>query len=184
MEEDLRGAAALWWLFLLVGLVMLGVGIVFVVSPHETLSTFTVIAGIVLIIDGLLAVAGAIFGARENRGVLAIAGVISVVAGLVLIEKPFQTLVVLVLIFAVWLIVVGGVRFIAAFAVAENRAGNLLLAVVEIAAGVVIVSWPEIGLSTVAVVIGIVLIVRGLLLMWLGWGLRAVLREPAPSAFA
>ena len=44
--QELRPVTSLWWLPLLFGVVALGVGVFFVVSPHETLSTFTAIAGI------------------------------------------------------------------------------------------------------------------------------------------
>ena len=67
-------------------------GVFFVVSPHETLSTFTVIAGIFLLFDGVLALLGSIFGKGEGRGLLALIGVLSAIAGLVLIKKPFDTL--------------------------------------------------------------------------------------------
>ena len=46
---------------MLFGVVTLGVGVFFVVSPHETLSTFTVIAGIFLLVDGVLAIFASIF---------------------------------------------------------------------------------------------------------------------------
>jgi uncharacterized membrane protein HdeD (DUF308 family) len=166
--ENLIGAEAIWWLFVLFGVVMLGVGVFFVVSPHETLSTFTVIAGIFLLLDGVIVVLSSIFGDRENRGLLALLGVISVVAGLVLLKKPFATLVVLALIFGVWFIVAGGVRLVASFAVREDRAVNVFVSLLEIGAGIVVLSWPEIGLATLAVIIGIVLILRGFLFTVVG----------------
>jgi uncharacterized membrane protein HdeD (DUF308 family) len=46
----LHDVTRLWWLVALFGVIVAGVGIFFVVSPHETLSTFTVIAGIFLLI--------------------------------------------------------------------------------------------------------------------------------------
>ncbi len=98
----------LWWLLVLFGVVTLGVGIFFVASPHETLSTFTVIAGIFLLVDGLLAIFVSIFSQGDGRGLFALVGVLSAIAGLVLIKKPFGTLVVFTLIFGVWLIVAGG----------------------------------------------------------------------------
>ena len=54
--DSLRPITTFWWLFVLFGVVTLGVGVFFVVSPHETLSTFTVIAGIFLLVDGVLAI--------------------------------------------------------------------------------------------------------------------------------
>ena len=54
--DNLRPITSLWWLPALFGVVTFGVGVFFVVSPHETLSTFTVIAGIFLLFDGVLAI--------------------------------------------------------------------------------------------------------------------------------
>ena len=153
--EELRPLTSLWWLLMLFGVVTLGVGIFFVVSPHETLSTFTVIAGIFLLVDGVLAIFGSIFGRGEGRGLLALIGVLSAIAGLVLIKKPFDTLVVFTLIIGVWFVVAGVVRFVTAFASPEGRNGNIFIAILDVVAGIVILAWPDLGLATLAVIIGI-----------------------------
>jgi uncharacterized membrane protein HdeD (DUF308 family) len=166
---DLRPVTSLWWLFVLFGVVTLGVGVFFVVSPHETLSTFTVIAGIFLLVDGVLAIFGSIFGRIEGRGLLALIGVLSAVAGLVLIKKPFDTLVVFTLIVGVWFVVAGVVRFVVALTSPEGRGGSIVTAFLDLIAGIVILSWPDLGLSTLAVIIGIVLILRGGVFIVTGW---------------
>jgi uncharacterized membrane protein HdeD (DUF308 family) len=171
---ELRPVTALWWLPLLFGVAAVGVGIFFVVSPHETLSTFTAIAGIFVLVDGVIAVVASLFGSGEGRGLLALIGVLSVIAGLILIKKPFETLVVFTLIVGVWFVVEGIVRFVSAFALRENRGGNILIALLDLAAGVVILAWPDLGLSTLAVIIGIALIVRGVLFIAAGWQLRTL----------
>ena len=104
---NLRPITSVWWLFALFGVVTLGVGVFFVVSPHETLSTFTVIASIFLLVDGVLALLASIFNQGDGRGLLALIGVLSVLAGLVLIKKPFDTLVVFTLIIGIVLILRG-----------------------------------------------------------------------------
>jgi len=176
-EEQLRPLATLWWLLALFGVVVLGVGVFFVVSPHETLTTFTVIAGILLLLDGVLAIVASIFGRGEGRGLLALVGALSAIAGLVLIKKPFDTLLVFVLIFGVWLIVAGVVRFVAAFSEPEGRTGNIVIALIDVIAGAVILSWPAPSLATLAVIIGIVLIFRGVLFIVAGWQLRRLDRD-------
>jgi uncharacterized membrane protein HdeD (DUF308 family) len=176
-DEELRRLASLWGLVVLFGVAVLGVGIFFVASPHETLSTFTVIGGIFLLVDGVLAVTASIFGEGERHGLLAVIGVLSAIAGLVLIKKPFGTLVAFVLIFGVWFIVAGVVRFVAAFDEPEGRAGNIAVAVLDLVAGIVILSWPGPSLATLAVIIGIVLILRGALLIVAGWALHGLGRE-------
>ena len=169
---ELRPVTSFWWLPVVFGVVTLGVGLFFVVSPHETLSTFTVIAGIFLLVDGVLAILGSIFGDGDGRGLLALIGVLSAIAGLVLIKKPFDTLVAFTLIFGVWFVVSGIVRFVVALATREGRGGNILTAILDVIAGIVILSWPDLGLSTLAVIIGIVLIVRGGLFIVAGWQLH------------
>jgi uncharacterized membrane protein HdeD (DUF308 family) len=181
-DESFISARRLWWLFVIYGLAALAIGVFFVASPHETLSVFTVIAGIVLLVDGVIAVVRAIAGEPENRGLLALVGVISVVVGLVLIEKPFQSLTVLVLVLGIWFVIVGVIRFVAAFAERADRLANVLLALLDLVIGIVIISWPEIGLATIAVIVGIGLIIRGGLFMVAGFELRAAPREvPASS---
>lgn len=171
-SEELREFAGLWWLVMLFGAAVFCVGAFFVVSPHESLSTFTVIAGIFLLVDGVLAIVGSIFGRGEGRGLLALIGVLSAIAGLVLIKKPFGTLVVFVLVLGVWFVVAGVVRFVAAFGESEGRAASIAIAILDVIAGAVILSWPNIGLATLAVIIGIVLLLRGAVFVAAGWELR------------
>jgi uncharacterized membrane protein HdeD (DUF308 family) len=171
-SEELHEFAGLWWLVMLFGAAVFCVGAFFVVSPHESLSTFTVIAGIFLLVDGVLAIVGSIFGRGEGRGLLALIGVLSAIAGLVLIKKPFDTLVVMVLILGVWFVVAGVVRFVAAFGEPEGRGANIAIAILDVIAGVVILSWPSIGLATLAVIVGIVLLLRGAVFVAAGWELR------------
>jgi len=168
---------SLWWLVMLFGAAVLAVGVFFVASPHETLSVFTVIAGILLLVDGVLAIVASIFGRGEGRGLIALIGVLGAIAGLILIKKPFDTLIAFVVIFGVWLIVAGTVRFVAAFGEPEGRAGNIAIAVLDVIAGIVILSWPAPSLATLAVIIGIVLMFRGVLWMVAGWQLRGAAHE-------
>src|SRR3954447_11666766 len=170
--RELRPASDIWWVPFLFGLAVLGVGVFFVVSPHETLSTFTVIAGIFLLVDGVLALLASIFNKGDGRGLLALIGVLSVLAGLVLIKKPFDALVVFTLIVGVWFVAAGIVRFVVAFSSPEARGGNIVTAILDLIVGVVILSWPDLGLATLAVIIGIALILRGLFFIASGWQLR------------
>jgi len=180
-DEQQSGLARLWWSVMLFGVAVFCVGVFFVVSPHETLSTFTVIAGILLLVDGVLAIGTSIFATGEGRGMLALIGALSAIAGLVLVKKPFGTLVVFVLVLGVWFIVAGVVRLVAAFGEREGRASSIAVAVLDTIAGIVILAWPGIGLTTLAVIVGIVLIVRGVLFFMAGWELRRLGHEAGSS---
>lgn len=176
-DEQHTELARFWWMVMLFGAAVFCVGVFFVVSPHETLSTFTVIAGIFLLVDGVLAIGTSLFARGEGRGMLALIGALSAIAGLILIKKPFGTLVVFVLILGVWFVVAGVVRLVAAFGEPEGRASNIAVALLDIIAGIVILAWPGIGLTTLAVIVGIVLIVRGVLFLMAGWELRRLGHE-------
>jgi uncharacterized membrane protein HdeD (DUF308 family) len=175
--ESTRDATVLSWFLIAVGALTLAVGVFFVASPDETLKVFTVIGGILLLIDGVLAIIGALVGVSESRGLLAMVGVLSVIAGLVLIKKPFQTLVVFVVILGIWFVVAGIARFVSAFSRREARGTYIFVAIVDVIAGIVILSWPELSLSTLAVIFGIVLIIRGVLFAYAGWLVRKLGRD-------
>ena len=167
--DDQHPATSRSWLLALVGVAAIGVGIFFVASPHESLSTFAVIAGIFLLLDGCIAIIASIFGHGEGRGLLALLGVLSAIAGLILIKHPFDTLVVFTLIVGVWFVVAGVVRFVTAFTLPEGRGGSIAIALLDIIAGAVILAWPNLGLATLAVIIGIALIIRGILFIAAAW---------------
>ena len=175
-SESAPDATVLSWFLIGVGVATLAVGVFFVASPDETLKVFTVLGGILLLVDGLLAIIGALVGVGESRGLLATVGVLSLIAGLVLIKKPFQTLLVLVVILGVWLVVAGIATFVSAFSRREGRGANILVAIVDVIAGIVILSWPKPSLSTLAVIFGIVLIIRGALFAYAGWAVRKLSR--------
>jgi uncharacterized membrane protein HdeD (DUF308 family) len=158
-----------WYSLLIFGILTFAVGVFFIVDPDETLKVFTVILGIFLVIDGVLAMVAAVVARGEGRGLLALIGVLSVIAGIVLIEEPFGALHIFVLIIGIWFIIAGIARFVFAFTVPEGRAGLIFVALIDAAAGILLLGWPNIGLSTIGVVIGIVLVLRGILFTYTGW---------------
>jgi uncharacterized membrane protein HdeD (DUF308 family) len=179
--DDSPTARWVWYSLLIWGLLTFVVGIFFIVDPDETLKVFTVIFGIFLLIDGVLAMVGAVLGRTEARGLLAIVGVLSVLAGLILIEKPFAALHIFVIIIGIWFIVVAIARFVYAFTLPGARGGQILLAILDGAAGILILAWPDIGLSTLGIILGIVLVIRGLLFTFAGWAALQLERSSGGS---
>jgi len=170
------------WTAVVLGVATLIVGIFLIVEPHETLKTIAIVFGILLLLDGIIALVGAIFGRGEGRGLLAMVGILCLVVGLFLIKKPSESLVVLVLIIGIWLIVVGVARLAEAASERNGRGINIFAGVVDIAAGIVFLAWPHIGAATFAVILGIVLVIRGLLYIAGGLTFRSAGREAADLA--
>lgn len=169
--------ASIWWIPVVMGLIALGVGVFFVVRNDSTLKTVTVILGIFLLIQAVVEILVAIFGKGEGRGVLALIGVVTAIAGLLLVKKPFETLTVLILILGIVFVVAAIARLVDAVSSREGRGGNLLICLIDLAAGVIILAWPDLTLTAIAVIIGIVLIVRGLLMIVFGFQLRSAEKQ-------
>ncbi|CAB4868940.1 unannotated protein [freshwater metagenome] len=181
IPQGLRELRSLWWIFMLFGVLALAAGIILIAWPGISLVTLAVVAGIFLLVDGVFAVVGSILAGKgaEGRGLLAIIGVLSVIAGIVMVKHPFNTLVILVIILGLWLVLSGIVRFVAAVAEQENRPTNIAVGIFDLVAGIVILVWPGIGLSTLAILAGIIFIARGVVFFAGGLQLRRLPKTAA-----
>lgn len=176
--------ARAWWLILITGILCIAAGIIVLAAPDISLATLAVVAGVFLLIDGIVDVLGSLSKQAEHRGVLALLGILTVVVGVVLVRHPGTAIVAIALLIGIWLIARGIVHFIEAFLTVDGRAWMLLVAAVELVAGIVIVSAPGIGVATLAILVGIAFILRGILSCVLAFALRNVkkaLSEPAAS---
>src|SRR3954452_16185826 len=168
-----------WWLLMIVGVMCLAAGVIVLAQPDISLATLAVIAGIFLLVDGIYDVIVAIAEGGEGRGMLALIGVLSAIVGIILIRHPIGSVVAIALLVGIWLVSIGVVRLIRAFALAVGRGWNLFVAFIEIVAGIVIVSSPDIGVTTLAILVGIAFILRGIGLCVAGWVLHTASRQLA-----
>jgi uncharacterized membrane protein HdeD (DUF308 family) len=161
-EEDLEGAVRLWWLTLAVGLLSIAAGILVLLKPSESLATIAVIVGIFVAIDGVIALVAALRGTASSRGLSALAGAFGLIVGAFLIRHPVNGITAVAMLVGLWLIAVGALRLVLSFDSAEHRGWRALVGAIELIAGIVIVSSPGIGLATLAILIGVSLIVNGI----------------------
>lgn len=176
-NAELREVTWGWWLALLIGVISIIVGIIVIAKPSHSLSTLAVIFGIFILVDGILELVGALSGGTESRGLLAVLGVISVIAGVLLIRHPLGGVRAVALLIGIWLIAAGLVRFVSAFETPEHRLWRIVVALVLGVFGVIIVGSPHIGYATLAVITGIGFICYGLSMLLVGWAMRIVRRE-------
>lgn len=163
------GHAHLWWFLPLLGALSVAAGVIVLVAPAISLVTLAVVGGIFLLADGIIEVSWSFFDAAENRGLIAVLGVVSAIAGVVLIRHPVRSVVAIALLLGLWLLVAGVTRLIRAFGERRRGLWSVLLALLEMIAGIVIVSSPGIGVATLALLVGISLIARGVGLFMAGW---------------
>jgi uncharacterized membrane protein HdeD (DUF308 family) len=162
---------SLWWLVVTAGLVSLVVGVLALVYPDKTLSAIAVIFGIYLLIVGIIGI-GLTLGGEEDRPLGLLVGILAVIAGLIVIRHPGQSLELIALAVGIYLVLAGILRFVVALQLPVARAYSLAVALIDLAAGIVLVAWPSFGVTTFAVVFGIVLLLRGVGEVVVGLGMR------------
>jgi uncharacterized membrane protein HdeD (DUF308 family) len=153
--------AQLWWLILLLGIASSIAGVILVVRPSNSLATLAVIVGIFLLIDGVIELVSS-FGRDENRPLAAIVGVLGIVIGIALVRHPFHGVTAIGLLIGIWLVAAGVIRLVRALLVGVRTLLRALIALLEIAVGIVIISDPHIGYTALAVIAGIWLILNGI----------------------
>jgi uncharacterized membrane protein HdeD (DUF308 family) len=181
LPAAVRNATGAWWLVLLIGVLCFITGFIVLAQPDVSIATLAVISGIFLLIEGIFDVFSALGRSAEHRGTPLVLGLVSAIAGVVLIRHPFDAVVVLALFVGLWLLIFGIVRLVSAFSLSERRGANILIALLEVLAGIVIVASPGIGVRTLAVLIGLAFILRGAAIAALGWLMRDVHRALRPG---
>jgi hypothetical protein len=163
-----------WWLFLVVGLISILAGILAIVYPDITLLALGIIVGVGLLFSGGIEIAEAIAGAPDSRALTSIVGVLSIIAGIVCLRRPGESLLAIVVVLGIYLIVAGAIRFIRAFSELEDRAAQMLLGIVDAIIGILILSLPKLSLVTLAVLFALSLMIRGAFMVYVAFKLRGV----------
>jgi uncharacterized membrane protein HdeD (DUF308 family) len=172
--EQVRQFARLWWLSVFLGIVSIVLGGIVLAKPDHSLRAIAVIAGIFILLDGIVQLVGAFAGDRANRGLLGLLGTVNLLIGIVLIRHPVTTVQVIALLIGIWLIAAAVIRLVLAFDTQGDRVGRLLIAAVEGIFGIVIVSSPHIGFATLALLVGLSFVANGIGLIVFGVLLRTL----------
>ncbi|WP_197289817.1 HdeD family acid-resistance protein [Saccharothrix sp. NRRL B-16348] len=148
---------ALWIAF---GVITLVMGLAVLLWPGLTLLTAAVLFGVQLLVTGVFWLVGS-FGADalgRQRWLLAVAGLLALVAGILCLRSPFQTIAVLTLLLGVtW--VVGGVAEV--FHGFGTSGWAVFSGVVTAIGGIVVLVWPVASLIALVWLLAVVLIVFG-----------------------
>lgn len=178
--DDVTDLAKQWWLLAVLGVVSLVAGVLAIVYPDITLLAMGIIFGFYLLLAGVFELVQAIVDS-ESRALSAIVGVVGLIAGLVCIRRPGESVLALVLVLGIYLIVTGGVRLVVAFGEREGRGLALLAAIADLVLGILILALLKVSLVTLALLFGISLIVRGAFALVGAIKLRQLPHEEPPG---
>jgi uncharacterized membrane protein HdeD (DUF308 family) len=159
-----------WWWLLVRGIATIVFGVSAFLWPGLTLLVLVTLWGAYALVEGVMALAAALFGSRDFSGVwprlwLGIAGLFSIAAGIIAFLWPGMTAQILLLIIGFWAIAIGAMHLWGAFEIGKEIEGEWLLAlsgVLLIAFGVTLFAQPAAGALALVWLIGAFAVLIGL----------------------
>jgi uncharacterized membrane protein HdeD (DUF308 family) len=195
MSESLHGEVTgqlgrHWGWVLGFGVITVAAGIAVIAWPAETLLVIAVLFGIQLVAFGLYRLISAFassFLSGGMRALYAVLGLLSLIVGLWAIRHAGLTLVMLAALLGIFWIVNGVMEvFVAASEGREmpGRIWTIAMGVLSVIAGIIVLAEPGISLLTLAIVLGVWLLVRGVMEVVAAFQLRSAARMPLRPAGA
>lgn len=162
------GLAEHWGLVLAYGLVTLGLGIALAVWPDATVTVFTVLLAIQLIIAGIFQIGSALSVSRSDGGIRALLGLsggLALIVGLLILRDPLHSVVVLGMILGAFWVLAGVIEVLAAFIAPppSGRGWGLFTGIVTLLFGGFLLVYTDLSLKLLVLFVGIWLIVAGIL---------------------
>jgi uncharacterized membrane protein HdeD (DUF308 family) len=157
-----------WGWVLVFGMVTLGIGVVVTLHPKDTIYAFAIVLGIWLFVAGLFRIVAAIADNEDNGGtrwLMAVLGLVSVIIGILFLRHTNETVKTLAFLIGLFWVVGGIIEFFTAYSDygSPTRVWRIVMGVLAFAAGVVTLVVPNLTVTTLAVIMGIWLILYGIL---------------------
>jgi uncharacterized membrane protein HdeD (DUF308 family) len=154
------------WVMFVAGGLSVAVGAAALIWPKPTLMVIGILFGVYLALWGAVALMLAVGddGVPTGARILGVlVGVLGLLAGLLLMVRPGQSVLAIVWILGFWWCVLGVMKLIRGIVIPGARLWNLLWGMVGIGAGAILLAWPGIGLGTLVIVVSVSLILQGFL---------------------
>ena len=171
---DLHQAKASGGVLIAAGAATLVVALVTIFWPDVTLLVLAILAGFNLLVLGIVGLIEGLTRSEGSRLLAAILGLLAMIAGLVLIRRPSESVLAFVLVLGIWFVISAVVAFVRAIFEPEARGVRFVVALVEFVFGILILALPKLSIGTLAVLCGIAFAVRGAGLIAAGLELRRV----------
>jgi uncharacterized membrane protein HdeD (DUF308 family) len=163
LANPLSARVNIWPLVAFLGLVNLVIALLAIFWPGATLTVVVFIFGVQLLLIGALRIIVALMlPDAEARWLGFFFGVLGIVVGLLVMREPLRSLEVLVILLGILWIVWGLIGLLSGIAAPPgSRAGWIIDGIASLAAGAVLMSWPDITLRVFTLVLGIGLLFVG-----------------------
>ena len=165
-----------WPFVLAVGILSLLAGLITIVWPGVTILALVFVLGVFLIVAGGAEIGWSIAERHApGWGIILFRGIVDLITGVVVLAWPDVTALVLALLLGIWLLLYAGMTLWYAYRHRGERphTGHFVAkGITALVAAVFTVAWPGITVLVVALVIGIALVLKGVVLMRLAFALR------------
>ena len=170
---DLALAAA-WPVAMFVGVATTIIGVMVVAWPDGTLKVLSILFGIQLLLFGLFRLISAFSPDSPAPALVGFIGVIGMMAGVVVLRNPFETVAVLATVLGLVWVVGGSIELISSIADRSMRDRGLVAfgAIITVLAGIVVLAWPGPTVTVIAWIAGFYLVAFGLFLCYTAFRLR------------
>lgn len=176
--KEVRRAVRNWWLLLLTGLLLIGLGIWILMTPLAAYASLAILFSISLTIAGLVEVAFAVSnrGAIDGWGWALVGGIIDLALGIYLLANPAVTLDVLPILLGIWLLfrgfsAVGTSAALRAYGV-RNWGWLLAVGLGIVVFALVIIANPKLGALNIVIWTGVGFVLAGIFRIMVGLRMR------------
>jgi uncharacterized membrane protein HdeD (DUF308 family) len=173
-----------WWVFVVAGVLNVVVGLLAIAHPDFTVAALGIVLGLGLLFASITAFLAGLAGGGELRVLGIVIGVIGLIAALVCLKHPSDSLLVLVVGLGIYLTAVGVIRVVVALAEPGPRTLVVVVGGIEIVLGILILSLPHVSLGTLAILFGLAILIRGVFDIVAGLAVRRIRDDAAPMTVA
>ena len=172
-----------WALVLTFGVLSILLGLAAIFWPGPTVVTVAIFFAIQLFVSGIFGIVRAFDKDADpaHRVLSAIIGILGIIVGFALLREPFQSVVVMAFVIGIYWVANGIMELIAAFQVQEGRVWGIVLGIISIVAGAIILQYPISSLVTLALVVGVWLVVLGVFQVVAAFQLRSAVKKVAAA---
>jgi uncharacterized membrane protein HdeD (DUF308 family) len=172
-----------WAWTLIFGVITVVAGLIALAWPGPTLVVIAILFGIELVVLGVFRFVAA-FGHERTAGtriLYALLGVLSLIVGLYALRHVLVTLLALALLLGIFWVVNGAIELFAALEHREmsHRGWTSVLGILSILAGIILLAYPGISLTVLALIVSIWLLLFGFMEIGVAFRVRSALHHPA-----
>lgn len=178
LSKSLRSVISYWWLFLLTGIILVGIGVWIFASPTKAYISLSMLFAMGMLVTGILETIFAITARKsiEGWGWTLAGGILDIIIGTYLMTYPLVTMEVLPLILGFWLLFRGASAIGFAFDIKKTHASGwgilLTVGIFILIFGIMVLAVPAFGALNIIIWTALSFIAAGLFRVILAFKLK------------